>query len=98
MTDRNYDVIIVGGGHNGLVCSTYLAKSGRKVLVLEANEKLGDKDFLYRLKIARKEAKESTLWLKLLRNLNVNSETELTNLLNEAEELRKILSTIINKS
>jgi len=41
MTDTNYDVVIVGGGHNGLICSAYLAKTGRKVLVLEANEKLG---------------------------------------------------------
>ena len=37
----HYDVIIVGGGHNGLVCANYLAKSGRKVLILEANESLG---------------------------------------------------------
>jgi len=35
------DVIVVGGGHNGLICATYLAKAGRKVLVLEANENLG---------------------------------------------------------
>ena len=35
------DVIVVGGGHNGLVCATYLAKDGRKVLVVEANESLG---------------------------------------------------------
>ncbi len=41
MTDSNYDVIIVGGGHNGLVCATYLAKSGKKVLVLEANDSSG---------------------------------------------------------
>ena len=39
--DKKYDVIVVGGGHNGLVCATYLAKSGRKVLVLEANAALG---------------------------------------------------------
>ncbi|GAB5440147.1 MAG: NAD(P)/FAD-dependent oxidoreductase [Fuerstiella sp.] len=30
-----YDVVIIGGGHNGLVCAAYLAKAGRKVLVLE---------------------------------------------------------------
>ncbi len=34
---------------------------------IEANEKLGVKDFKFRLKISRKEAKESVLWLKLLR-------------------------------
>ena len=31
----DYDAIIVGGGHNGLVCAAYLARAGRKVLVLE---------------------------------------------------------------
>ena len=40
MTDR-YDAIIVGAGHNGLVCAAYLAGSGRSVLVLEANEQVG---------------------------------------------------------
>ena len=65
---------------------------------IEANEKLGDKDFKFRLKIARKEAKESVLWLKLLIDLNPNHELELTSLLGEVEELRKILSAIINKS
>lgn len=40
-TDKNYDVIVVGGGHNGLVCASYLAKEGRKVLVIEANKSLG---------------------------------------------------------
>jgi phytoene dehydrogenase-like protein len=36
-----YDSIIIGGGHNGLICAYYLAKSGRSVLVLEANQQLG---------------------------------------------------------
>jgi phytoene dehydrogenase-like protein len=35
------DVIIIGGGHNGLVCAAYLARAGRKVLVLERREQVG---------------------------------------------------------
>jgi phytoene dehydrogenase-like protein len=36
-----YHCIIIGGGHNGLTCANYLARSGRSVLVLEACERLG---------------------------------------------------------
>ena len=38
---KRYDVIIVGGGHNGLACAAYLARAGRKVLVLERRERVG---------------------------------------------------------
>ena len=40
MTDK-YDAIVVGAGHNGLVCSALLAKAGMNVLVLEANAQVG---------------------------------------------------------
>lgn len=40
MTER-YDVIVIGAGHNGLVCASLLGKGGKKVLVLEANEQVG---------------------------------------------------------
>ena len=33
-----YDAIVVGAGHNGLTCAAYLAKAGRKVLVLESRD------------------------------------------------------------
>ncbi|NJL94044.1 MAG: FAD-dependent oxidoreductase [Anaerolineae bacterium] len=37
----NYDAIVVGGGHNGLVSALYLARDGWNVLVLERNAELG---------------------------------------------------------
>lgn len=40
-TDRLYDVIIVGGGHNGLVAANYLGRAGKKVLVIERRDILG---------------------------------------------------------
>ena len=38
---RTYDVVVVGAGHNGLVCAAYLARAGRSVLVLERRETVG---------------------------------------------------------
>ena len=38
---RDWDAVVVGGGHNGLTAAAYLAKAGRSVLVLERREQLG---------------------------------------------------------
>jgi len=38
---ESYDVVVIGAGHNGLTCAAYLAKSGKKVLVLEARDVAG---------------------------------------------------------
>ena len=65
---------------------------------IEANEKLGDKDFKMRTKIARKEAKEARYWLKLLKDLNNDSKSKTEELIHEAVELRRILSSIINRT
>ncbi len=41
VADSTFDVAIIGGGHNGLVAATYLAKAGKSVVILEANAEVG---------------------------------------------------------
>ena len=65
---------------------------------IEANESLSKKDFAMRIKISRKEAKESIFWLNLIdTNSNSKLDTERNWLLGEATELMKILSSIMRK-
>lgn len=66
---------------------------------IEANEALSKKDFLVRIKICRKEAKESILWLKLLDTNEDVKIIELCNkLIDEATELMKIFGSIVTKT
>jgi four helix bundle protein len=64
----------------------------------EANDALGKKDFVQRMKIARREAKESIHWLELLLEANEDKAAQLNPLISEAGELKKILSSIISKA
>lgn len=41
LASRSWDAVIVGAGHNGLTCSAYLARAGKRVLVLESRERIG---------------------------------------------------------
>jgi phytoene dehydrogenase-like protein len=41
MQSKRFDVVIIGGGHNGLVAATYLARAGKSVRILEANPEIG---------------------------------------------------------
>jgi len=66
---------------------------------IEADEALSKKDFLMRVKICRKEAKESRLFLRLIdTGFNKESEVKREALAAEARELVLILSTIISNS
>ena len=66
---------------------------------IEANESLGKRDFAHKVKISRKEAKESAYWLRLIMETNKLADDEdFKSLHSEAIELKKILSAIIEKS
>ena len=63
---------------------------------IEANEALSKKDFILRIKICRKEAKESAYWLKLIIETNSNDiYQEGLSLNKESIELKKIFSSIL---
>jgi len=66
---------------------------------IEANEALSKKDFSHRIKICRKESKETNYWLRLIDVGNdSNLEYKHKVLINEATELMKIFSSIMRKS
>lgn len=66
---------------------------------IEANEPLSKKDFVMRIKICRKEAKESMYWLKLIDTGNSASlEAQKQELIGEPTQLMKIFGSIISKS
>ncbi|GAI71321.1 unnamed protein product [marine sediment metagenome] len=66
---------------------------------IEANESLSKKDFVYRIKVCLKESKESTYFLRLIKETNSKKfEEEAGELFSEAVELKKIFSSIVEKS
>ena len=65
---------------------------------IEANESLSKKDFALRIKICRKEAKETAYWLKLLEVTDGHTEKEQKDLVQEATELMKIFGAILQKT
>jgi four helix bundle protein len=65
---------------------------------IEANESLSKKDFLNRIKICRKEAKESRYWLRLIAHTNTEFEKETKTLIQESTELMNIFGAIVRKA
>ena len=65
---------------------------------IEANESLSKKDFILRIKICRKEAKESRYWLRLIEATDETIAAERDLLVQEAQELMNIFGAIVRKS
>ena len=66
---------------------------------IEANEALSKKDFYHRVRICRKEAKETNFWLLLLDlSSNLALQNKINYLLQEVNELMKIFGAIVSKS
>ncbi|MCK4234680.1 four helix bundle protein [candidate division WOR-3 bacterium] len=64
----------------------------------EANEALSKKDFAYRMRVTRKECKESSFWLRLLKEANQKFTEEIDLFIKESKELRNIFTSIIEKT
>ena len=65
---------------------------------IEANEALSKKDFAMRIKICRKEAKESGYWLKLVELNGSNAEQKRQTLIDESTQITKIFGAILEKT
>jgi len=64
---------------------------------IEANESLGKKDFAMRVRICRKEAKESRYWLDLIEVNGEDTKKKKESLMDEATQLMKIFGSILEK-
>ena len=80
--------------------STQLLRSGTSIgaNVEEARAGQSRADFIHKNNIALKEARETHYWLRLLEATDIISKDKLTSLLKEADELKRILATIIVRS
>jgi len=65
---------------------------------IKANEALSKKDFFHRIKICRKESKETRYWFRLIISANPESESETRPLIQESTELMNIFGAILKKS
>lgn len=88
----------------GTVSNTQYVKQARRssgsvgANYIEANESLGKRDFLMRIKICRKESKETSYWLRLIRETNpTHVAAGADSCIAEADELKRIFSAIVNK-
>jgi len=85
---------------NEFVLSKQLLKAGTSIgaNVEETTAAQSKKDFISKMAIASKEAKETNYWLRLIKDAKILCCSEVEDLLHESEEIKKILSSIVKTS
>ena len=84
----------------GFVLARQLVKSGTSIgaNVEEATGAFSKDDFIFKMNIALKEARESNYWLRLIRDAGLMKEIDIQEILEESENLKNILSAIVKTS
>ena len=85
---------------NEFILSKQVVRSGTSIgaNVEEAGAGQSRKDFISKMAISSKEARETNYWLRLLRDSQLCKDIDYTNLINESEEIIKILTSIVKTS
>jgi four helix bundle protein len=85
---------------NEYILSKQLVRSGTSIgaNTEEASSAQSRKDFISKMAIASKEAKETNYWLRLLRDSNITQRIDYDYLIRESEEIIKILTSIVKTS
>lgn len=91
---------VIENDHVGQIIGKQLLRSGTSIgaNIEEAQAAQSSADFVHKMNIALKEARESRYWLNLIVDAELSSATRLNPLLQETEEIIRILFTIIKKT
>ena len=84
----------------GRLIGKQLLRSGTSIgaNVEEAESGSSKDDFIYKMNLALREARETHYWLRLIKKTNLAMAVQLDNLIKEADELRRILGAIVSSS
>ena len=85
---------------NEFVLSRQLVRSGTSIgaNIEESVAAQSRKDFISKMAISSKEARETNYWLRLIRDANLLKDIDLTRLINESEEIIRIITSIVKTS
>jgi len=84
-------------GQNEFVLSKQLLRSGTSIgaNIEEASAAQSRKDFIAKMSVASKEARETLYWLRLLRDSNICTEKELAGTIEESKQIIRMLTAIV---